>query len=546
VKHTTLLNQLTVLALTLTLGLSLIGLLRDVGAQGMQPQDTLSNAFTYQGKLLKDGNAITGACDFQFSLWDAASDGDQVGSTQTIGNVSVADGYFAVSLNSGGEFGSNAFTGDARYLQIAAQCTGDGDFVTLSGRVALTAAPYALYATSAPWNGLKSMPAGFADGVDDAGPDYQNVIVVAKSGGDFTSVQAALDSIGDNSATNRYLVWVAPGTYTETVTMKPYVDIQGAGELATKITAAGSASPGTGTVVGADNAELRFLTVENTGGNTYAIAIYNHSASPRLTHLTAIASGIDEGHGYGVYNDASSPTMTNMTAAATGVVTQMDDNECYGVYNDASSSPLMENVTVIAEGSDGYGVYNNSSSPTMRDVTVTIFAVSGYGVYNNSCSPEMIDVIIEVSGYGLGAGVFNDSSSPTMTNVTISPCGDGVRNRNNSAPEMTNVTIKSWGTPWGNFGVYNDSSSSKMTDVTIINDGQDYGYGGVYNTGTAGTVTIDHSTIAGNIGQSIHNDSAYTVRVGASQLKRAASGTGTFTCVNTYDDSYQPLNANCQ
>src|SRR5438874_8643279 len=45
---------------------------------------------------------------------------------------------------------------------------------------------------------------------------YSNVIVVAKSGGDFNSVQQALGSILDNSPTNRYLVWVAPGAYTET------------------------------------------------------------------------------------------------------------------------------------------------------------------------------------------------------------------------------------------------------------------------------------------------------------------------------------------
>src|SRR5205823_7889565 len=52
---------------------------------------------------------------------------------------------------------------------------------------------------------------------------YRNVVVVARSGGDYISVQKALNSITDNSPTNRYLVWVAPGTYTETVTMKPYV-----------------------------------------------------------------------------------------------------------------------------------------------------------------------------------------------------------------------------------------------------------------------------------------------------------------------------------
>ena len=57
--------------------------------------------------------------------------------------------------------------------------------------------------------------------------------------------------------------------------MKPYVDIEGSGELTTKITFTGSASSTTGTLVGANNAELRFLTVENTGGDAYAIAIYN-------------------------------------------------------------------------------------------------------------------------------------------------------------------------------------------------------------------------------------------------------------------------------
>src|SRR5438477_9044318 len=81
---------------------------------------------------------------------------------------------------------------------------------------------------------------------------YSNVIVVARSGGDFNSVQQALNSIQDNSPTNRYLVWVAPGTYTETgtVLMKPYVDIEGAGEGPTKIV---SFTSSTGTADGASN-----------------------------------------------------------------------------------------------------------------------------------------------------------------------------------------------------------------------------------------------------------------------------------------------------
>lgn len=50
-------------------------------------------------------------------------------------------------------------------------------------------------------------------------------VTVAKSGGDYTSIQAALNGITDASSTKSYLVRVGPGVYTGQVTMKPYVDI---------------------------------------------------------------------------------------------------------------------------------------------------------------------------------------------------------------------------------------------------------------------------------------------------------------------------------
>src|SRR5438270_6497516 len=131
-----------------------------------------------------------------------------------------------------------------------------------------------------------STPAWAALHESPASP-YRNVLVVAKSGGDYPSVQRALNSITDNSPTNRYLVWVAPGTYTEAVTMKQYVDIEGAGEMVTKIVATGYYYGAT--LMGASNAELRYLTVESTG-YFFTTAILNASASPSLLHVTAISS----------------------------------------------------------------------------------------------------------------------------------------------------------------------------------------------------------------------------------------------------------------
>jgi hypothetical protein len=256
---------------------------------------------------------------------------------------------------------------------------------------------------------------------------YANVIVVAKSGGDYTSIQSALDSITDASPTNCYLVKVMPGVYNERVWMKPYVDIEGSGELTTKITYTGSDSLYTGTVIGASNAELRFLTVENTGGMTYAVAIHNNNASPRLTHVTATATGGT--NNLGMFNYSSSPVMTNVTSTATG------GTNSYGVYN-SYSSPEMNNVTSTATGgTNSYGVYNYFSSPVMTNVTVTATGgTNNYGVYNYSySSPEMNNVTVTATGGSYSYGVYNDFSSPVINNSQIKGTTNSVYNSSSTA-----------------------------------------------------------------------------------------------------------------
>lgn len=110
-------------------------------SQDMTLLDTVGNAFTYQGRLLMDGNPVNGNCDFQFSLWDAESGGTQIGSTQTKANVGVSNGLFSVAL----DFGGGRFTGDARWLAISVRYpAGSGSYQALTPRQPLTAVPYAL------------------------------------------------------------------------------------------------------------------------------------------------------------------------------------------------------------------------------------------------------------------------------------------------------------------------------------------------------------------------------------------------------------------
>ena len=350
--------------------LVLISLLFVSGIASARPLNAaLGTGFTYQGKLTDGGAPADGAYDFEFKLYDALSGGSQVGSTVPLGDVAVADGLFTVQLDFG-----NVFDGTALFLEIGVRPGASiGAYTPLTPRQALTATPYANYAAKAPWSGLTGVPAGLNDGDDNTtytagdglelvgaqfkgkGTPYQNVVIVAKSGGDFTTITAALASILDASASNHYLVYVAPGMYTESVTMKQYVDIEGAGELTTKITYTGSAAASTGTLLGANDAELRFLTVENTGDAMYAVAIYNSSAAPRLTHVTASASG-GTNHNYGVFNSFSSPTMTNVTASASG------GTFSFGVYNAYSSATINNSVISASGGTNNYGIYNFATS----------------------------------------------------------------------------------------------------------------------------------------------------------------------------------------
>lgn len=102
----------------------------------------MGTAFTYQGQLKKDESLMNGACDFRFSLWDAASDGTRIGAIQTKTNVGVSKGLLTIPDL---DFGSGAFQGEARWLEIAVRCpAGTGNYQMLSPRQPLTPAPYAL------------------------------------------------------------------------------------------------------------------------------------------------------------------------------------------------------------------------------------------------------------------------------------------------------------------------------------------------------------------------------------------------------------------
>ena len=182
-------RRVTIGLLTSLIVLIALGGIPSAMARGSSASQQVTAAFTYQGYLEDTGGSVDGACDMQFSLYDAAVDGELVSGPLTESAVNTVDGYFTVAL----DFGASPFAGEARWLSIAVRCpAGVGTYTLLEPRQTLTAVPYALHAAVAPWSGLTGVPSGFADGVDDVAAVVVGASVYA---GDGLTLAAAGDAI---------------------------------------------------------------------------------------------------------------------------------------------------------------------------------------------------------------------------------------------------------------------------------------------------------------------------------------------------------------
>lgn len=137
-------------------------------------------------------------------------------------------------------------------------------------------------------------PAGPAGPAGAAGVNAtlgSNTVLVAKSGGDFTSLSAALAAI-TGTADAPYLVRVGPGIFDETnaITLEPHVTIEGSGRSATTLRSASvdGTLAGTGDLTGL---ELRNLAVVNTNAsNSTGVSLGTASGTIRMVDL-AVSSG---------------------------------------------------------------------------------------------------------------------------------------------------------------------------------------------------------------------------------------------------------------
>lgn len=111
--------------------------------------------------------------------------------------------------------------------------------------------------TNLQWGNISGVPA-LPTGLND------RVITVGLRDCEFTSIQAAIDSVKDASETSPVCVLVYPGTYAEKIVLKDYVSLCGFGKSSKIISSvAGNGNDPTTWMIAASNGTVENLYIEN-------------------------------------------------------------------------------------------------------------------------------------------------------------------------------------------------------------------------------------------------------------------------------------------
>jgi len=341
---------------------------------------------------------------------------------------------------------------------------------------------------------------------------YKRTIVVSPvgDGSDASANGAALlaahNGIADADAANPYLLKIEPGIYDiggTPLLMQRNVDVEGSGQGVTIIRRAGSNTAPGATVHTASFAEIRQLTIEAIGNGLvdYATGIYADDLNG--TRIVDVHVTVKQARSLIVGIDSAASTVSLNRVSI--LVDALGENAANVIGLSISNSVgNVEDVAILTVGGNfNRGALILDASPTLRNLDIEVYS----GVYPRGISIYNTSNFNSNGGVGKGPLILDSTIYSTNTGLYVS----------RSSPSLRNVNI---------------DADTTAIDVILDDPGS--------------VMKIDRSTIRGG-SESINGASAYNFEIGASQLDGVkTSNNATFTCVNSYNGSYNSLGVTCQ
>ncbi len=512
---------------------------------------SLGTSFTYQGHLTDGGQPANGTYDFIFNLYDS----EPLGSGTLVGSIplndqDVIDGMFTLLLDFG-----EVFDGTALWLEIQVRPGDSQDpYTTLEPRQALSATPYASYATKAgsvPWGGINQIPAGFSDDIDNdtLGDLTCDNNQIAKWNG--TTWACAVDLTGGSSG------WSLTGNAGTTagtnflgttddeplelhVNNQQALRLESGGSSPNIIAGYGGNSAGiSGATVGGGGRDMavnqaggEYSTVSGGAGNTaagYASAVGGGEGNSSIGSYSTLGGGannaVDGNYATisGGQNNSISATHAAILGGQGNVITQP-----FGTIAGGANNSIYADYAVIGGGYHNYitGAYgtiagggpSDLGNPTSSNNQVLddYGTVSGGGgnVAGSNVGPPTEGTAATVSGGQDNTASGSYATSGGGTNNTASgygaTVGGGVSNSNTS-----NYAVIAGGTgntaSGTNATVSGGSSNTAGQNSAAIGGGQSNTAGGAYSSisggynnqvvGTAGVIPGGFQNyVSGNYG----------------------------------------------
>jgi len=195
-----------------------------------------------------------------------------------------------------------------------------------------------------------------------------NVVTVSEDNADWTSPVDAINAINDATEDNQYVIQIGPGVYdigNTPIIMKEWVRIGGAGRAFTIIRGSRDSNyndDDAAIVIGANNALLIGIGIENIGNGQYSTGIRNDNTSPAIKNVRVSATGSYTNYGISMSNSLSQ--LVNVKTHFSKDVNDCDNYIGIWMYN---SLPKLLEVSTAGLFNYGTGVVVNNSAPFIVD-----------------------------------------------------------------------------------------------------------------------------------------------------------------------------------